>query len=235
MELREREPRASGGAVRPVESPVEAAATPESVPRGVGVGGRGVLPESEALYRSLIETSPDGITVSDLQGRLLLTNRRAAEMHGFLSPKEYLAHEGPGTDWIAPRDRVRALAEMRRVIEEGSIHCIEYEMLRQDGTTFPAEVNACVIRDAEGRPVGVLGIGRDVSERRRAQEELLRAQRIDALGLLAGGIAHDSRLSASGVRQANPWLSHCARRRRPWRALAASRPNSSLSQKAVRR
>jgi PAS domain S-box-containing protein len=149
------------------------------------------LRETEALYRSVIETSPDAITVADLQGRLLFTNRRGAEMHGFSSVEEYLADPRPGHAWIAPHDRVRAVAEMRRVVEEGSIRCIEYELMRRDGTFFPAEVHACLIRDAAGKPIGMLGIARDISDRRRAQEELLRAQRLESLGLVAGGIAHD--------------------------------------------
>ena len=66
----------------------------------------------------------------------------------------------------------------------------EAEIIAKDGRRIPMEVSSRLISRA-GRPEGIQGIARDVSERKRLEEELRQAQRMEAIGRLAGGIAHD--------------------------------------------
>ena len=75
---------------------------------------------------------------------------------------------------------------------------LELELVRKDGNTVPVEANFCFLRDSTAKAIGILAIVRDITERKRAEEErrrledrLQRAEKMEALGTLAGGVAHD--------------------------------------------
>jgi len=130
------------------------------------------LRESEERYRSLIETSPDAITLTDLNTKLIMMNEQAARLHGFASVEEMRASGKTAFDLVAPEDRERAMANTRKALAEGSVRNIEYTLLRKDGSSFPAELSASLVADAEGKPVAFIGITRDISARRQAEEAL---------------------------------------------------------------
>ncbi|MBW1764630.1 MAG: response regulator, partial [Deltaproteobacteria bacterium] len=67
----------------------------------------------------------------------------------------------------------------------------ELELYRKDGTTIWAEISASSILGEDGKPVGFLGVTRDITERKKLETQLQRAQKMEAIGTLAGGIAHD--------------------------------------------
>ena len=81
-----------------------------------------------------------------------------------------------------------------------------WEVIRKDGTKRYVEASISLIRDAEDRPIGFRGIARDLTERdiavqekRKLQSQLQRAQKMEALGTLAGGVAHDLNNILSGI------------------------------------
>jgi signal transduction histidine kinase len=78
------------------------------------------------------------------------------------------------------------------------LRTLELEMRRKDGTTVWTEVKVSLLRDERNQPVGILGVTRDITERKRAEKEMVvlqqqlhQAQKMEAIGQLAGGFAHD--------------------------------------------
>ena len=127
------------------------------------------LRKSEGLYRSIIHASPDDITITDREGRVLLVSPVALPMFGAVDEKEYVGRSV--LDFIVPEERERALHQValrREGIVSGPT---EYRGQRLDGTTFDIEVNSEFIRDAEGSPTGMVVIIRDITGRKHAESE----------------------------------------------------------------
>ncbi len=128
------------------------------------------LRQSEARYRALVESSPDAVAMCDLEGRVAFASERAAQQHGVLDPKELLGR--PAADLVVQEDRERFRANTLRLIEEGIRRNDQYTGLRRDGTPFAAEVSSAIIRDAAGNPQALMGVYRDITERKQAEEAL---------------------------------------------------------------
>jgi PAS domain S-box-containing protein len=125
-----------------------------------------VLRASETRYRTLVETSPNGITLADLEGKLLLCNQQAVKLHGYSSPESML-----GIDvfkLISPHDRRLAAINTQKTINEGKVINAEYTLVRRDGSTFPGEISTALVKNTSGAPTGFINITRDISERKKA-------------------------------------------------------------------
>ncbi len=150
---------------------------------------REALELSQQRYRSLVENVPYGIfIVEHPSGALVFINHTACEMMG------YTVNEALGLnvwDMISPRDqdrarqRIRARTSGQRLPTEHEI----YNCLKKDGTSFRCEVTASMVT-FQGKPA-VQGIVRDVTERERLERQLQHAQKMEALGTMAGGVAHE--------------------------------------------
>jgi PAS domain S-box-containing protein len=130
------------------------------------------LAKSEETYRSLVRMSPDGVTFVDVTGKVTYTSLQTARIHGYDDPEELVGRDG--FELVAPEDRERAAGFLRRALEEGGVRSIEFVMLRKDGSRFHAEMNAVLLRGGEGKPSGFIATTRDVTERKRAEDELRR-------------------------------------------------------------
>jgi PAS domain S-box-containing protein len=128
------------------------------------------LRESEERYRALVETSPDGISLTDLEGRVLYCNKQALALLGFKSMQEVLGRNS--FDLIAPEDRQRAVDNAQETLKMKSLSQIEYTLIRKDGSRVPVELGASLVVDAEDKPKGFIGVVRDITARKRAEESL---------------------------------------------------------------
>jgi len=128
------------------------------------------LKESEELYRTLLDTSPDSVTVTDLEGNFIMVNQGAVELHGCETKEELF--EKNAFDLIAPQDKERALENTKKTFESGGIRNVEYTLIKKDGTSFWAELSASLIKDSDGNPRALIGVVRDISERKRVEEAL---------------------------------------------------------------
>lgn len=145
------------------------------------------LKKSEERYRKLIELSPDAIILSDLESNIIMVNQQAVKLHGVNNQEELI---GKNTfDFIVPEDHSRATINFQKTLEVGSIRNIEYLMIKKDGTIFPIDLSAAVISDEMGNPTSLIGVIRDITERKHAEEKLKRQK--EELSEFAHFIAHD--------------------------------------------
>ncbi len=147
------------------------------------------LRQSEARYRFLVENTLDGIFMVEVpSGTCLYLNQRICNIFG------YSTEEGQQLtlwDVLSPEehDTVRRRIDAALSGQRSPDPHQTYTMLRSDGATFPAEVSVSLVR-FEQRLV-LQGILRDITEQNRLQEQLRHAQKMEAVGTLAAGIAHE--------------------------------------------
>ncbi len=125
------------------------------------------LRASEERYCSILNASPDAITITDLDGRILTVSPAGFSIFGY-KPEEKLAGRSI-TEFVAPENRDRVLANLT-VLRQGALTGpSEYRGLRADGSHFDFEVNSDVLRTAEGKPVNMIFVLRNIAERKKAE------------------------------------------------------------------
>lgn len=159
---------------------------------------------SESRYRFVTEHISDVIWMMELDGsRFSYVSPSVKEFRGY-SAEEVMAM--PLDQCLTPSSFEIAQCAMRRQLEYltkapdqlSPFFLLELEHPCKDGSTVWAEVRASLLVDDRGRPTGFAGVTRDITERRKIDQDkqhletqLLRSQKMDAIGTLAGGIAHD--------------------------------------------
>jgi len=125
------------------------------------------------IYRAMLETSPDSVAATDLLGNYIFANEQTAILHGYSSTEEFVGKNA--LSLIALKDVTKATKYMDKTRTDGIIKNIEFNLLRKDGTTFPAELSAALVRNEFGIPVAFIAVTRDITNRKQASEQLARA------------------------------------------------------------
>ncbi len=156
------------------------------------------IEESEGRYRHLFNSAADAIFVLDVKGeeagKILQANRAAAEMHGY-TIAELLSMNM--NDLNSPDSALGFPLRMQRVLGGQWIRA-ELNHRRKDGTVFPVEIGAALF-EVGGRKY-ILAIDREITERKRAEEALQRAQQIRTSAELATGMAHEIKNPLAGIK-----------------------------------
>lgn len=154
------------------------------------------LRQSEERYRNLFENANDAIVVVDLNRTVVSINRAMEQLLGW-SREELI---GQNTYKVLTPAGIALSEERERRIQNGERvpSIFEHEFVRKDGGKVLVEGRTRFIKDKMGKPIGFQGIYRDITERKQAEEEkqklqeqLFQARKLEALGTLAGGVAHD--------------------------------------------
>jgi PAS domain S-box-containing protein len=146
------------------------------------------LRANEERFRRLIENASDVITVLDEAGRIEFQSPSAERVLGY-PPTE--TQGVPVLNFVSPEDHAKVASGIARARDQivPSVP-VEYRIRHRDGSWRIFQSVGKLMTDAAGPPRIVVN-SRDITETRQLQEQFLRAQRLEAIGTLAGGIAHD--------------------------------------------
>ncbi|MFQ5976042.1 MAG: PAS domain S-box protein, partial [Candidatus Hydrothermarchaeales archaeon] len=128
------------------------------------------LREEEAKISSILESSPDAITVTDLKGNIVECNPAAVEMLGFAGKEDLVGKFA--LDLLAPGERQRAMEDLQRAREGIFTNPDEYICQSSDGREFPVEVTTGLIPDSSGKPAAFVNNFKDITVRKRTEVAL---------------------------------------------------------------
>ena len=152
--------------------------------------GREQIRVSEERFRLLARATSDAIWDTDLVADTTWRSDGYEKLFGY--PAEDAARGELWGSRIHPDDRERVTESAERAINgDGDSWTDEYRYLRKDGTVAHVLDRGYIIRDAGGKAVRMIGGMSDITERKKLETQLLRTQRMESIGTLAGGIAHD--------------------------------------------
>jgi PAS domain S-box-containing protein len=130
----------------------------------------------EELIRlsSAVKSSVDSIVIIDVEGKVIDVNEAALKMYGADDEQGLIGQNVLA--FIAPEHREKGRAGMEFVLEKGHDMSRGYEVITRDGNRTPVELSATAMKDADGKSSGIVIIARDITERKRAEDQLLAYQ-----------------------------------------------------------
>jgi PAS domain S-box-containing protein len=156
-----------------------------------------------SLQMGLLDSVRQATIATDLSGRVIYWNRFAETLYGW-SPEEAVGRNS--IDLMVPIEGKPAAEEIMQQLRAGHVWNGEFVMQRRDGTSFPAEVTTSPILDHDNQLVGIIGVSNDITDRKAAQDELLRLQdetahlaRLNTMAEMAAGLSHELNQPLSAI------------------------------------
>lgn len=135
----------------------------------------------------MLDQAHGSIVLTDLEGRIMYWNAGAEQLYGW-TREEAIGHLQD--EFCDPEETALLAAVRRETIDKGTWHG-ELRLMNKAGQVRLIESHRTLVRDASGKPKGHIAISVDLTEQKKLEAQLLRAQRMESIGTLAGGIAHD--------------------------------------------
>ena len=134
-----------------------------------------LLKASEAKLRRVLESSPDAIVVTNLEGGIIDCNRAALLLHAHSRKRDLVGKSA--LDLIASRDRQKVADTMKRIQKRGLMKNMECVFLAEDDREFPGEFSVSLVRDGLGNATSLVAVIKDITERKLAEEKTLQRNR----------------------------------------------------------
>lgn len=147
------------------------------------------LRSSEERFRKIFENGPIGMSMTDLSHGFINVNEMLCTMVGYtneeLTALSYL-------DITHPEDRDVSMVHSHELLKaEVSCYNCEKRYIKKDGKVLWADETVSLMCNEEGNPLYFIGMVQDITERKKLENQLIQAQKMEAVGQLSGGIAHD--------------------------------------------
>jgi PAS domain S-box-containing protein len=163
-----------------------------------------LMEQSQEKYRTILENMIEGYYEVDLNGNFTFFNDSMCRILGYTKDELMGMNNQQYMDKKTAREVLRVFSKVYTT--EKPSEAFDWEFISKDGTQRHVQTSASLVRDADGQPIGFKGVLLDVTERRLADQEkmelqaqLQRAQKMEAIGTLAGGVAHDLNNILSGL------------------------------------
>jgi PAS domain S-box-containing protein len=160
--------------------------TVQIVGSAVDITERNLAEQQLAQQAALLDKARDAILVRDLEHRVTYWNKGAERLYGWTSAEAM----GGRVDRLLQIDAA-TFREAEQAVRQNGEWNGEIQTVAKNGAKLTLDSSWTMVRDTEDRPKSILTIDTDVTERKRFEHQYLRAQRLESLGTLAGGIAHD--------------------------------------------
>ena len=155
------------------------------------------LKHSEERYRSIIENIQEGYYEVDIAGNFIFFNESMCRILGYEKSEMIGVSNREYSDEANQKKLCRVFDKVYREGKPAKV--FDWEVMGKDGTLRILETSVALIRDSESNPIGFRGIVRDVTEEKRIKNQLRRAEKMETVGTLAGGVAHDLNNILSGI------------------------------------
>jgi two-component system cell cycle sensor histidine kinase/response regulator CckA len=146
------------------------------------------LAEREELFRLISENAADMIAVVDTSGQRLYNSPSYQKLLGY--SQEELGKTS-AFEQIHADDRKAVVDAAQEARRTGMGRTVEYRIRHKDGRWLTLESTASVVRNGDGEVEKLVVVNRDITERKQLEEQLHRSQKLEAIGRLSGGVAHD--------------------------------------------
>jgi PAS domain S-box-containing protein len=133
------------------------------------------LLQSEGKLRAMFKSIADGVIVTDLQVLMTELNDATLFLHGYGRREDLLGRSI--LELVAEKDHPKVVESLRRTFHQGHSGHMEYTLQARDGKQTDAELSAALMREKSGKPTGFIMIVKDITERKRAEEEILQRNR----------------------------------------------------------
>jgi PAS domain S-box-containing protein len=147
------------------------------------------LKESEELYRTLLNASPEAIIIVNTEQRIIEISDRTLDLFGIPDKEELINKD---IVQIIPQSEVNKFqAMLNKTLLEGLVQNVEIVLKKYDETTISCELSTTLIQEVNGTPKAYMAILRDISERKEMERQLIRTERMVSLGEMASAMAHE--------------------------------------------